>query len=138
MYRNKRGFTLIELIIVVIIIGILAAIAAPMMQGNVNRAKASEALAAMGAIRTAERLYYVDQNSYIVISGNLDGTALNSYLKNADVLGTYFSVGDYSVSSSNVIKASGNTSNVATKCKEVNGFVINMDLVTGAITNSGY
>ena len=49
--RNKKGFTLIELMIVVAIIGILAAIAIPMYNANVNRARMQEAVDTLGAIK---------------------------------------------------------------------------------------
>jgi type IV pilus assembly protein PilA len=51
MLRNKKGFTLIELMIVVAIIGILAAIAIPMYNSNVNRARMQEAVDTNGAIK---------------------------------------------------------------------------------------
>jgi prepilin-type N-terminal cleavage/methylation domain-containing protein len=51
MIRSKKGFTLIELMIVVAIIGILAAIAIPMYNANVNRAKMQEATDTLGAIK---------------------------------------------------------------------------------------
>ncbi len=51
MLRSKKGFTLIELMIVVAIIGILAAIAIPMYNANVNKAKLQEATDTLGAIK---------------------------------------------------------------------------------------
>lgn len=53
MLRNRKGFTLIELMIVVAIIGILAAVAIPAYSGYTKRARMSEITNAMGAIGTA-------------------------------------------------------------------------------------
>ena len=64
MRINKSGFTLIELIIVIVIIGILASIAAPMMGGVKARAICAEAVTTLGTLRTSLRQYYVEYNAY--------------------------------------------------------------------------
>src|SRR5688572_31361052 len=51
--RAQRGFTLIELMIVVAIIGILAAIAIPQYQDYVTRSRWSDAISASGPLKTA-------------------------------------------------------------------------------------
>jgi len=56
--RSKQGFTLIELMIVVAIVGVLAAIAIPAYRDYVNRAKMSEVLAAFDAIAQGANEYH--------------------------------------------------------------------------------
>ncbi len=48
--KNKKGFTLIEIIIVVIIIGVLAAVALPKLSNQVSVSKAAEAYGILGSL----------------------------------------------------------------------------------------
>lgn len=60
----NRAFTLIELLIVVAIIGILAAIAVPNFLNAQMRAKVSRTVSDMKAIHTAMEMYFLDNNYY--------------------------------------------------------------------------
>jgi len=64
MKHRKKAFTLIELIIVVVIIGILALVAIPRYFANVDKAKRSQAFASMDAIRQALLGYYAVNGVY--------------------------------------------------------------------------
>jgi type IV pilus assembly protein PilA len=63
MQKVQKGFTLIELMIVVAIIGILAAVALPAYSDYTKKAKFSEVVLATQAIKTAVELCAQDQNS---------------------------------------------------------------------------
>jgi len=72
----KRAFTLIELLIVVAIIAILAAIAVPNFLEAQTRSKVSRAMADLRSLATALESYRVDNNAYPIDGGNTpDGYA---------------------------------------------------------------
>jgi type IV pilus assembly protein PilA len=58
MKMNERGFTLIELMVVVSIIGVLAAVAIPSYQTYITRSQVTEALVIAGELKTSIKDYY--------------------------------------------------------------------------------
>ena len=66
---SSKGFTLLELLIVVAIIGIISAAAIPNLQEALHRAKISRAMADLKGISLALELYRVDSNFVPYISG---------------------------------------------------------------------
>ena len=64
MKRLYSGFTLLELMIVVAIIGILAAVAIPQYQNYVARAQVAEGLALASGVKTALTLYYQETGGF--------------------------------------------------------------------------
>lgn len=74
---NKNGFTLIELMIVVAIIGILAAIAIPNFMNYQCKAKQAEAKASLGNIKTMQEAYKAEYDAYTTSMGDV-GFSINT------------------------------------------------------------
>ena len=108
--RNQSGFTLIELLVVVIIVAVLAAVATPLFTGQIDRAKASEAEAGLGSVRTGLRSLSAEASSYASANG-LNPVAANIGLKAGDLKGRYFDDPDYTAI----------TANATTFCAGVSG-----------------
>jgi type II secretion system protein G len=73
--RGKKGFTLVELMIVVLILGALAAIAIPRILGGANTAKANACATNIDMINSQIELYYSNTGSYPATLSDLTGNA---------------------------------------------------------------
>jgi general secretion pathway protein G len=62
-HRPVRGFTLIEIMVVVVIIGILSALIVPNVMNRLDQARSTKAVQDIRAIETALDLYYADNHS---------------------------------------------------------------------------
>ena len=103
--ESRKGFTLIELMVVILIVGILAAVAVPIMRGRIDSAKWSEANASAGAIRTSVRAYIAEMGpDYSAYAADIEGALSVSGIQgnlgfsSSDLEGAYFAQGDYVIS----------------------------------------
>lgn len=70
--NRRKGFSLVELAVVVIIIGVLAAFGVPKMLQAVERSKASEAFGYLSAVRSAQERYQAREGTYTTVLTDLD------------------------------------------------------------------
>jgi len=88
--RTRKGFTLVELAVVVVIIGVLAAFAVPRFLASVERSKAAESFNYLASIQSAQERYHARQGTYASEVTDLDIKMTN--LK-------YFTVGEIAAGS---------------------------------------
>ncbi len=99
--KERKGFTLVELMVVILIVGILAAVAVPILRGKIDQAKWSEGAATAGAIRSAARAYYAENpTAAVALVGTAltDTTAATLGFTAGDLTGRYFAVGNFTIS----------------------------------------
>jgi len=70
--RAGKGFTLLEIIVVVVVIGILASLTIPQYMVAVERTKSSEGVTLLDAVRGAQLRYYQTWGDYTAIPALLD------------------------------------------------------------------
>jgi type IV pilus assembly protein PilE len=78
MKLNQSGFTLVELMIVVAIIGILAAIAYPSYDDYVKRGNRTEGQALLSDASARQERYFAQNNAYITSNGDIAKLGLNN------------------------------------------------------------
>ncbi len=132
MMFNKKGFTLVELLMVVIIIGILVTLAVPNYYRSVERAKGGKAKAAMDAIRKAELQYRAFNDTFVGESGSM------SDLQNYDLPNDLVAAGDDADWTYGVTNTSASTMTVTATRKagpySSSSFTMDQD---GTITGTG-
>lgn len=74
---NKKGFTLVELVIVIIIVGILSIVSVPIYRGYVEKAMLTEGKTLIGSIGRAEIAYHVENEEFITIARTSYNTDLD-------------------------------------------------------------
>jgi type IV pilus assembly protein PilA len=99
--KGRKGFTLIELMVVILIVGILAAVAIPIMRGRIDAAKWSEGKAGMGSIATALRAYAAEKGD----TGTYPPSLTVLGFQASDLHGTYFTIANYSITAASFTAA---------------------------------
>jgi prepilin-type N-terminal cleavage/methylation domain-containing protein len=72
MMKNKKGMTLTEVLIVIVILGILAGLVLPRYLGQEERGIVAEAVGMLSAIRQAETAYHLEHSAYTANLDDLD------------------------------------------------------------------
>lgn len=124
--RQRPGFSIIELLVVVVILGVLAALALPKYNKSVEETHKREAKTILNIIRSAELSYKIDMNEYYPFA-SLDDQARS--LINIDVYDT--EDWQYSVSVENALTATATARRLRGQRP---GSIIFLDVTSGKIT----
>lgn len=65
--KKTKGFTLVELVIVIVIVGILSIVAVPIYRGYTRKAMASEGKSLLGSIQTSQKIYYAEYGDFVAV-----------------------------------------------------------------------
>ena len=93
--KTRIAFTLIELMVVVLIVAVLAALIVPMMTSRIEGARWSEGKAGAGTIATQLRAYVAEQGEEgVAIPGTI---AISTFMTESELRGKYFQATDYTI-----------------------------------------
>ena len=126
MKRAQQGFTLIELMIVVAIIGILAAVALPAYQDYTKRSRVSEGLSLAAGAKTAMAEYYASNNAWpadnaaagVAAKADINGNSVTSVeVKNNTITVVYKTNVDVDGKNTIILTGTANGGGVSWSCK---------------------
>ncbi len=85
--RAQKGFTLMELLVVVIILGVLVSVALPRYNLAVERTRSAEGVQTLTALLSGQKSYFLDNNFYTTQLSDLDVEIPSSNIFNTPTLG---------------------------------------------------
>ena len=92
--KRAKGFTLVELVIVIVIVGILSIVAVPIYRGYTRKAMATEGKSLLGTVQTAQKIYYTENAGFATVAQTCFTTILdvdarpNKYFSSFKVTGS--------------------------------------------------
>jgi type IV pilus assembly protein PilA len=108
--KSRKGFTLVELMVVVVIVALLAALLIPMLTARIEAARWSEGKSAAGTIATALRAYIIERAELepggVASVGDI---TLEDFMNLGDLTGKYFTAENYSVDVTSYNPSAGDT-----------------------------
>lgn len=134
MKKHHAGFTLMEVLIVIIIVGVLAGIAMPLLFRNIERSRATEALETVGEIRRSVEACAMQFNNNFTLCSNFSSIAMSDPSYDASTnASAHFAYTITAVATSFQVVATRNTLDSGTA-----GETVTMNrAATGAISRAG-
>ena len=78
--KNNKGFTLLELLIVLVVIGVIAGLMFPVLTANIEKGRGQEAAVALGTVKEAMVKYWQTTGNSSYAGATLDSTATQSWI----------------------------------------------------------
>ena len=127
--KKRKGFTLVELMVVILIVGILAAVSVPILRGRIEQSKWTEGAATAGAIRVAVRAKFAEDPTTVGAWTNqaVTGVLTSLGFQSGDLTGRYFAAGNFTISS---VDSNGNATIAVSAPSGLSG--------SGSLSNSGW
>lgn len=137
--RKSRGFTLVELLIVIVIIGILAGSLLLVMGSGTDKANATKIVSDMRTLKAAALMYYADANAWPTgiadVYSYLDRSPMANPVASLDIVGSATVSADCAIQVTNVT-GTGVIARLAQIASEVGLYA--SDLTAAWTTGSGY